>query len=235
VNTLRACANVSVCDDLSGDEDRHLGKTQIVIAEDDPDLAQDLKDRLEGLSYEVSGVTQSGAEAITLTQTLRPDLVLMDIQLRGEMDGIQAAEQIRTFQVPVIYVSGYAEGPVIERAKLSEPYGYILKPYETSTLKISVEMGLHKHQAERERQRLLKRFQEVVASVKTLTGRLSICAYCKKIKDHVGDWVEIESYVMKHSDASFTHGMCPGCFEKVKKQIEALDEDGLVPGVMLLG
>lgn len=233
---------MNVCDSglpleeqLSDPQVQRFGKEQILVAEDDPTLAQDLKYKLENLGYEVAGLTDSAEQAIVLAERLRPDLVLMDIQLAGEMDGIQAAEQIRRLRVPVIYVSGHGDGPVLERAQRTEPYGFILKPYRTDDLRISVEMSLERHRAEQERERLLQRFNDVLASVKTLTGRLSICCYCKKIRDEAGDWPDIETYVMKHSHASFTHGMCPDCFTRLQKRIEASEEVEAASGAVVLG
>ena len=222
-------------DELTDGQVRRFGKEQILIVEDDPTIAQDLKCKLESLDYEVARITHYAEEAVILAESLRPDLVLMDIQLAGKMDGIQAAEQIRKLRVPLVYVSGYCDGPVLERAQLTEPYGYILKPYRTADLRISVEMSLQRHQAEQERERLLKRFQDVLASIKTLTGRLSICCYCKKIRDEAGDWPDVETYVMKHSHASFTHGMCPECFTRVQKRIEAIEEVDAASGSVVLG
>ncbi len=226
---------LSLTDELTSSPVRHFGKEQILIAEDDPTLAQDLKCKLEHLGYEVTGITQSAEQVIVLAESLKPNLVLMDIQLAGEMDGIQAAEQIRSLRVPVVYVSGYCDSPMLERAQRTEPYGYILKPYRLEDLRISVEMSLQRHRAEQERERLLQRFHEVMASVKTLTGRLSICCYCKKIRDEAGDWPDVETYVMEHSDASFTHGMCPECFTRVQKRIKAMEEEGAASGAVVLG
>jgi len=222
-------------DERTDSQVRPFGKAQILIAEDDPTIAQDLRYKIENLNYEVAGITHSGEQAVVLAQSLRPDLVLMDIELAGEMDGIQAAEQIRTLRIPLVYVSGFCDGPMLQRAQLTEPYGYILKPYRNSDLRISVEMSLQRHRAEQERERLLKRFQDVLASVKTLTGRLSICCYCKKIRDEAGNWPEVETYVMNHSDASFTHGMCPDCFTRVQKRIEAIEDVDVPSGSVVLG
>jgi len=222
-------------DELADSGPRHFGKEQILIAEDEPIVGQDLKCRLESLGYEVAGITHCAEQAVFLAETLRPDLVLMDIQLAGEMDGIQAAEQIRKLRVPLVFVSGCCDSPVLQRAQLTEPYGYILKPYRTSDLKISIELSLQRYRAEQERERLVKRFHEVLASVKTLTGRLSICCYCKKIRDEAGNWPEVETYVTEHSHASFTHGMCPDCFAQVKKRIEAVEEVDATPGSLVLG
>jgi CheY-like chemotaxis protein len=222
-------------DKLGEQQPQQFGKAQILIAEDDPIIAQELKCRLESLNYEVVGITHYAEEAVTLAEKLRPDLVLMDIQLRGEMDGIQAGEQIRKLRVPLIYVSGYCDGPVLERAQRTEPYGYILKPYRTADLRISVEMSLQRFRAEQERVRLLQRFREVLASVKTLTGQLAICCYCKKVRDEAGNWPDIETYLMQHSDASFTHGMCPECFTRLQERIQAIEQTGVAAGAVVLG
>ncbi len=212
-----------------------MPKPQIFIAEDDALIVCDMKDRLESLGYEVPGTSPRAREALELVQSLKPDMVLMDIQLPGEMDGITAAAQIRMLQIPVVYVTGYCDGPLLERAKLTQPYGYILKPYETRDFRTTIEVGLYKHRIERERELLLKGLQESLSKVSGLAGLLSICAYCKKIKEDTGYWREIEMYVMEHSQASFTHGMCPECFKRVKKQLDDLDEAGANRGPMVLG
>jgi len=236
MNGLGASGNVlPLEDDLSGSTVHPFGKAQILIAEDEPTVAQDLKCRLESLEYAVSAITHSAEQAVLLAEKLRPDLVLMDIHLAGEMDGIQAAEQIRNLRIPLIFVSGYCDSPVLQRAQLTDPYGYILKPYRTSDLRISVELSLQRYRAEQERERLVERFQEVLASVKTLSGRLSICCYCKKIRDEAGNWPDLETYVTEHSHASFTHGMCPKCFAQIKKRIEAVEEADVTSGSVVLG
>ncbi|HTL59118.1 MAG TPA: response regulator [Candidatus Limnocylindrales bacterium] len=234
---MNSAGSGGVCleDELIEPQARQFGKAQILVAEDDAIVAQELKCRLESLDYEVVGITQYAEQAVTLAEKLRPDLVLMDIQLRGEMDGIQAGEQIRKLRVPLIYVSGYCDGPVLERAQRTEPYGYILKPYRTADLRISVEMSLQRFRAEQERVRLLQRFREVLASVKTLTGQLAICCYCKKVRDEAGNWPDIETYLMQHSDASFTHGMCPECFTRLQERIQAIEQTGVAAGAVVLG
>ncbi len=226
---------VSLEGELGEGQTRHFGKDQILIAEDEPIVAQDLKFRLESLGYEVAGITHRAEQAVLLAGRLKPDLVLMDIQLAGEMDGIEAGEQIRKLRVPLVYVSGFCDSPVLHRAQLTEPYGYVLKPYRTSDLKIAVELSIQRYRAEQEREQLLKKFQEVMTSVKTITGRLSICCYCKKIKDEAGNWPDVETYVAEHSNACFIHGMCPDCFEQLKKRIEAVEEVDASSASVVLG
>src|SRR6266571_3356683 len=229
------CEQTVVEDGKKPSADAELPKPQIFIAEDDALIVCDMKDRLESLGYEVPGTSPRAKEALVLVESLKPDMVLMDIQLPGEMDGITAAAQIRMLQIPVVYVTGYCDGPVLERAKLTEPYGYILKPYETRDFRTTIEVGLYKHRVERERELLLKGLQESLSKVSGLAGLLSICAYCKKIKEDTGYWREIEMYIMEHSQASFTHGMCPECFKRVKKQLDDLDETGSGRDSIVLG
>ena len=197
-----------------------MSATRILIAEDDGLIVQDLRERLESLDYEVSGTTPHAREVIELAESLRPDLVLMDIQLPGEMDGIQAAERLRVLNVPFVYVTGCCNDRMLARAQVTEPCGYVLKPYQTRELRTAIEIGLYKHRVERQRER---------------AGLLPICCYCKKIKDDAGIWNQIETYIMLRTSASFTHGMCPDCFETVKKQIEAAEGGGVASGSLVLG
>ncbi len=219
----------------AGGCDRNAGPAEVLIVEDDPDLAQDLTDRLTALNYGIVGIANCASAAIALAQARTPDLVLLDIQLSGDMDGIQVAGQMRKLSIPVVFVTGFRDGAVLDRAVSSEPYGYLVKPYETSDLKIAVQVALRRYRAERDRQKLLRRFQEVLGTVKTLGGRLSICCYCKKVKDSAGRWPEIETYVMEHSHASFTHGMCPDCFAGMKKKLEAAEAASGDSGAMIIG
>ena len=110
---MNSVGSGAVClqDELVEQQAQQFGKAQILVAEDDATVAQELKCRLESLDYEVVAITQYAEEAVTLAEKLAPDLVLMDIQLRGEMDGIQAAEKIRKLRLPLIYVSGCCDGP----------------------------------------------------------------------------------------------------------------------------
>jgi diguanylate cyclase (GGDEF)-like protein/PAS domain S-box-containing protein len=125
------------------------GAVQILIVEDEMVVARDVQLQLELLGYAVAGHTTRGEDAITLAGQLRPDMVLMDIQLAGAMDGVSAARAIRDqFGVPVIFLTAFAADEILARAKMVEPYGYILKPFSERELKTVLEMALYKHQAE---------------------------------------------------------------------------------------
>ena len=128
-----------------------MKQTKILIVEDEGIVAEDIQSRLQHRGYKVVGKAVSGEEAIQLAEDEKPDLVLMDIRLKGEMDdGIEAARQIRTrFDIPVIYLTAYADEDTIQRAKLTEPFGYLLKPFEERELHTAIEMALYKHKMEK--------------------------------------------------------------------------------------
>jgi diguanylate cyclase (GGDEF)-like protein/PAS domain S-box-containing protein len=123
-------------------------KRRILVVEDESIVALDLQDRLESLGYDVPAAVASGEKAVELAEVLTPDLVLMDIQLQGAMDGIEAADLIRQrFGMPVIYLTANADHPTVQRAKLTEPFGYVIKPFDERELHTNIEMALYKHQA----------------------------------------------------------------------------------------
>jgi len=129
----------------------------------------DLQGRLNSMGYEVVGHSVSGEDAIVKAETLRPDMVLMDIMLDGQLDGIQAAEVIRArFAIPVIYLTAYADTATLERAKITEPFGYILKPFEERELHGHIEIALYKNRMEKRLRDSEERY--VLASLGTNDG-----------------------------------------------------------------
>jgi CheY-like chemotaxis protein len=123
----------------------------ILVVEDEQIVAEDLKMTLEVLGYQVIGIVRSGEKAVEIATTENPDLILMDIMLEGEMDGISAASQIRADRdIPVIYVTAYADSTLLERAKQTEPYGYIVKPFNEREVQSNIEIALFKHRMEHE-------------------------------------------------------------------------------------
>ena len=140
-----------------------MANAQILIVEDEGIIAADTKDTLEELGYTVSAVVSSGKEAVQKASETAPDLVLMDIVLKGDMDGIEAAKQIRNcFNIPVVYLTACADDNTLQRAKISEPYEYVLKPLDARELHISIEIALYKHKTE-------KRFKEREQQLATIT------------------------------------------------------------------
>jgi PAS domain S-box-containing protein len=123
-----------------------MAKAKILIVEDEAITAKDIQNRLKELDYEVSAIAASGEEAIKKAEEIKPDLVLMDIVLRGDMDGIEAAERIHDrFDVPVVYFTAYIDEARLKKTKVTEPYGYIIKPFEDKELRPTIEMALQRH------------------------------------------------------------------------------------------
>ncbi len=135
----------------------------ILVVEDENLVAMDLRSRLEELGFQVSAVVPSGEEAVLTAQKSLPDAILMDIKLRGRLDGIEAARQIRNIaDIPIIYLTAYSEERLLQRAKLTEPYAYLIKPFVTRELKMALDLALARHAAETARKEACQRLERQV-------------------------------------------------------------------------
>jgi PAS domain S-box-containing protein len=318
-----------------------MSQKRILVVEDEAIVAKNIERGLKKLGYAVPALASSGEEAIEKATSTRPDLILMDIKLRGEMTGIEAAIAIRRrLDIPVVYLTAYADDATLSEAKTTEPVGYLVKPFEMRELHSTIEMALYRQEmenrlkeseeryrsfvqnfqgiafrgridfsplffhgaveeitgfteaelvagqpswaqmihpadwptvlesgaklqeaqshsmereyrivrkdgetrwihefiqnicdargqavgvqgavyditerkrADEERERLLGELQDALAKVKTLSGLLPICASCKRIRDDQGYWTQVEVYIRDHSEARFSHGLCPDC------------------------
>lgn len=123
----------------------------ILLVEDEGIIARDLEETLTRLGYQVAGVASEGAEAVFMAESLRPGLVVMDVSLRGELDGIQAAREIQErAPLPIIFLTGHSDPETLHRAVLTGPLGYLIKPFQETELHCAIEVAIHKHRAERE-------------------------------------------------------------------------------------
>jgi CheY-like chemotaxis protein len=123
-----------------------MESARILIVEDEAIVAMAIKKRLLSLGYVVSGVAASGNDAINKVEGTYPDLVLMDILLKDDMDGITAADIIqKRFAVPVVFLTAHSDANTLERAKQVDPYGYIIKPFTERDLNTTIEIALHRH------------------------------------------------------------------------------------------
>lgn len=126
-----------------------MSRIKIFVVEDERLVADDLRETLESLGYDVVGLVATGEDAIDQAEQLSPDLVLMDIRLQGELDGVAAAATIQQrFQIPVVYLTANADRPTLERAKITQPFGWVLKPFDDRILATTIEIALARHQAE---------------------------------------------------------------------------------------
>jgi PAS domain S-box-containing protein len=150
-----------------------MNKKTVLIVEDEAIVAADLAARLGQLGYEVVGTEAKGEDAVEAAVRLRPRVVLMDIRLKGPMDGIEAAEAIRQrVDVPVIYLTAHSDSATLERAKLSDPFGYILKPFEERELTTNLEMALHKHDSDSEKRRSHEIMRNALAELELRTAEI---------------------------------------------------------------
>jgi len=147
-----------------------MQRTKILVVEDERIIAKDIKMSLEGLGYDVCALVASGEDVIEMAKRENPDLLLMDIMLKGEIDGIETVNQLRShLDVPVVYLTAYADDNILQRAKVTEPMGYLIKPFKDRELHSAIEMALYKHRMEARRE---KAYEELEIKVEERTAEL---------------------------------------------------------------
>jgi PAS domain S-box-containing protein len=138
---------------------------RILVVEDGLIMARDIERRLTTMGYQVAGVATTGNDAVTKARECSPDLILMDVHLRGEVDGIQAAAQIRAHaDIPIVYVTAYSDEATLRRARLTEPFGYVLKPFEERELRTIIEIALSRHAMDSQLRESEKRYRAIAAT-----------------------------------------------------------------------
>lgn len=322
-----------------------MPQNKIMIVEDEVIVSADIRAKLEQLGYEVVPIVRYGEKVYDAALNAQPDLVLMDIKLKGDMDGIQAAKQVREgLNLPVVFMTAYSDDETLKRARAVEPYAYLKKPVKLDDMRIAIDIGLHKakideklrqseirfktvadftydwetwvddkgkyvymspsceritgytredfyenpellfdivipadkekvkthfnkchfhdsnihmeefrlmhtdgqerwvehicrpvyssqgeyigrrasnreisvrKEIENEREKLINELQDALKNIKTLSGLLPICANCKNIRDDQGYWKQLEKYISDHSEAVFSHSICPDCIVKL--------------------
>jgi PAS domain S-box-containing protein len=134
----------------------------ILVVEDEAVEAMNLKKSLLSMGYEIASIAFSGDEAIKKAKKLKPDLILMDVILKGDMDGIEASKAIKKYKIPIIFITALPDDATVHRALLSEPYGYIIKPYDNRKLKIAIEVALYKNEMEKKFKKSQKNYYETI-------------------------------------------------------------------------
>ncbi len=196
-------------------------KAKILVVEDEKILAIGIKRKLEMSGHTVTGIASSGPEAIELAQKTDPNLILMDIVLKGDMDGIQAAQQIINLcDIPIIYLTAYADEEILERAMITEPYGYILKPFKIDELNANIKMALYKHQTDVKRKELMKKrimddyYQFVIESM-------------NQSADYSD--TEVRNMLLKAFEKSFEEKMRPDFESELKKLGLNVNQEDILP------
>jgi AmiR/NasT family two-component response regulator len=198
--------------------------TRVLIVEDDSLVSKLIQGLLEKMWYVVVGRAVSGLQAIEMTQSTQPDVVLMDIEL-PDMDGIEATRHINeSCPTPVVVLTAYDTPELVERASAAGVGAYLVKPPNADEIERAITIAMARFDDLMELRRLNAELQDTLAKIKTLSGLLPICYSCKKIRDDEGYWHRLEVYIRDHSKADFSHGLCPECAKKLYPEFFGDDE-----------
>jgi PAS domain S-box-containing protein len=174
-----------------------MKQAKILVVEDDSIIALELEDRLQVLGYDVADVTASGESAVERSAEMHPDLVLMDIRLRGNMDGVEAAAEIGSrLDIPVVYLTAHADDGTLQRAKMTAPYGYIIKPFDETDLRTAIEMALYKHEMERklkEHERWLSTTLNSIGDAVIATDDQQLVSFMNPLAEALTGWQQGEA------------------------------------------
>ena len=184
----------------------------LLIVDDTPENLQVLYRAFEG-DYRIFAAT-SGREALTIADARRPDVILLDV-LMPEMDGFEVCRRLKESaalqHIPVIFVTALGQMEDESRGLRLGAADYITKPINTELVRLRVRNQLDLKDRTDALERRTRELEELLSRLKRLEGIITICMYCKRIRNEQDSWQQVESYVSDHSDASFSHGLCPGC------------------------
>lgn len=186
-----------------------MSSIRVLVVEDESIVSKDIQHSLKKLGYQIAGAAATGDKAIELVEAEKPDIVLMDIMLKGPINGIETAEKIKASHfIPVIFLTAYADESTLEKAKVLEPYGYIIKPFKEIDLHTSIEMAIYKHQKQREQQKEKEHFFSLVENKDVAKEFIFVKTNSKLIKINTKDIYYIEAlkdYVVIHTaDTRYT-------------------------------
>jgi PleD family two-component response regulator len=189
----------------------------VLIVDDNHKNLQVLGTILQELSYEVA-FSDNGALALSIAEKLLPDLILLDVMM-PEMDGFEVCRRLKlkpeVHSIPVIFLTAKTDPESIVAGFECGAVDYVTKPFNRNELLARVKTHVLLHRSKRALREKNETLEKALAEIKTLRGIIPICANCKKIRDDEGAWKQIESYIQSHSEASFSHGICPDCIRKL--------------------
>jgi DNA-binding response OmpR family regulator len=193
---------------------------KVLVADDDVVTRRLLETTLKGWEYEVCSATD-GAEALRILENGPfPDIALLDWQM-PEKDGPEVCRIIRarsqTLPVYVILLTTLVGRENIIQGLQAGADDYITKPFDREELRARLDVGRRIVELQRSLTERVRQLEEALARVKQLQGLVPICSYCKKIRNDRNYWQQLESYISDHSEAKFSHGICPDCYEKIVK------------------
>ena len=170
-----------------------MSKIGILVVEDESIVAKDIQQSLKKLGYEVLGVCSTGEDAMEKAEQIKPGLILMDIMLKGEISGIEAADFVKQkLNIPVIFLTAYADSSTLSKAKVTEPYGYIIKPFKEIDLQTNIEIALYKHEKANEAKKE-RDFLYSIVEGKTAKDTIFVKSNLKLVKINTKDIYFIEA------------------------------------------
>jgi PAS domain S-box-containing protein/putative nucleotidyltransferase with HDIG domain len=198
-----------------------MPKVRVLVVEDESLVARDIQNMLRSLNYEVLGVVSSGEMALQKASKSAPDLVLMDIVLKGDIDGITAAEKLwEEFNIPVIYLTAYADETTFQRAKLTKPFGYLLKPFEERELQTTIEMALYKSKMElklREREEWLSTVLKSIGDGIIATDQDGLITFMNPLAEKMTGWTQDETHNKSLPDVFCMENLSSGKVSRPEK------------------
>ena len=209
-------------------------RLNVLLAEDDYLVCDAVSAAITASGYRVCGTARDGKEAVALTVSEKPDVVLMDIQMPG-MGGLEAARQIQDrCPTPVVILTAYESRELVAEATEAGVAAYLTKPPRADEIQRAVAIAVARHEdmcalrrmnaaLEKERRVVMEvrdklairngELRKALNEIKTLRGILPVCCYCKKVRNDEGYWEQVDAYIHKHTLAEISHGVCPGCLE----------------------
>lgn len=201
---------------MAGRDVMDLADMKVLIVDDIQENIDILVTIMESENYKVATAT-NGHAALEIASDFHPDLVLLDVVMDG-IDGFETCRQLKEKDfgndVPVIFITVRKEANDIAKGFLCGGVDYLTRPFLEEEVCARVRTHLHLRALMKEQKNLILELQEAIDRVKTLSGLLPICAWCNKIKDDSGYWHKVEAYIRDHSEANFTHCLCPKCKDK---------------------
>ena len=196
-----------------------MRKTKILVVEDESIVARDIRNMLVGLGYEVTAVVSGAMAAIQKAQETGPDIVLMDVMLQGDITGVEAAEQIYTnFSIPVVYLTAYADSTTVQQAKKTEPFGYIIKPFEERELQTTIEIALYKYKMQMElkdRERWLSTILKSIGDGVIATNKNGAITFMNPLAETLTGWKLDQALDRTLSDVFKVMNQKPGKMQRI--------------------
>ncbi len=202
---------------------------KIMIVEDESIVAMHIESSLKKLGYTVCDIVSSGEEAIKKAEELRPDLILMDIMLRGEIDGIETMERIHTgLNIPVVYMTAFGDEDTLKKAKMTQPFGFILKPFKERELQIAIEISLYRYETEerlRQAEQLLSAILRSIGDAVIATDTECKITFLNAMAETLTGWKHKDALNRNLAEVLIIRDVSP---EKLSESIKTVMREGMI-------